>query len=73
MNLFGDFLSVSADSQINAGEDVLFVDEEALKTDPDAPVSYTHLDVYKRQVWSTGKNSFIKSPLSLKIQPTCCF
>ena len=24
-------------------------------------------------VWSTGKNSFIKSPLSLKIQPTCCF
>ena len=36
MNLFGDFLSVSADSQINAGEDVLFVDEEALKTDPDA-------------------------------------
>ncbi len=32
MNLFGDFLSVSADSQINAGEDVLFVDEEALKT-----------------------------------------
>ena len=23
-------------SQINAGEDVLFVDEEALKTDPDA-------------------------------------
>lgn len=36
MSLFGDFLSVSADSQINAGEDVLFVDEEALKTDPDA-------------------------------------
>ena len=36
MNLFGDFLSVSADSQINAGEDVLFVDEEALKADPDA-------------------------------------
>ena len=36
MNLFGDFLSVSADSQINAGEDVLFADEEALKTDPDA-------------------------------------
>ena len=36
MNLFGDFLSVSADSQINAGEDVLFVDEETLKTDPDA-------------------------------------
>ena len=36
MNLFGDFLSVSANSQINAGEDVLFVDEEALKTDPDA-------------------------------------
>ena len=33
---FGDFLSVSADSQINAGEDVLFVDEETLKTDPDA-------------------------------------
>ena len=31
MNLFGDFLSVSADSQINAGEDVLFVDEETLK------------------------------------------
>ena len=23
-------------------------------------------------IWSTGKNSFIKSPLSLKIQPTCC-
>ena len=22
--------------------------------DPPAPVSYTHLDVYKRQVWSTG-------------------
>ena len=36
MSLFGDFLSVSANSQINAGEDVLFVDEEALKTDPDA-------------------------------------
>ena len=36
MNLFGDFLSVSADSQINAGGDVLFVDEETLKTDPDA-------------------------------------
>ena len=36
MNLFGDLLSVSADSQINAGEDVLFVDEETLKTDPDA-------------------------------------
>ena len=36
MNLFGDFLSVRADSQINAGEDVLFVDEETLKTDPDA-------------------------------------
>ena len=36
MSLFGDFLSVSADSQINTGEDVLFVDEEALKTDLDA-------------------------------------
>ena len=36
MSLFGDFLSVSADSQINAGEDVLFVDEETLKTDPNA-------------------------------------
>ena len=36
MSLFGDFLSVSADTQIHAGEDVLFVDEEALKTDPDA-------------------------------------
>ena len=36
MNLFGDFLSVRADSQINAGEDVLFVDEETLKTDPGA-------------------------------------
>lgn len=36
MSLFGDFLSVSADSQINAGEDVLFVDKETLKTDPDA-------------------------------------
>ena len=36
MSLFGDFLSVSADSQINAGEDVLFVDEETLKADPDA-------------------------------------
>ena len=24
-------------------------------------------------VWSTGKNSFIKSPISLKIQQTCCF
>ena len=36
MNLFGDFLSVSADSQIHAGEDVLFVDEETLKADPDA-------------------------------------
>ena len=35
MSLFGDFLSVSADSQINAGEDVLFVDKETLKTDPD--------------------------------------
>ena len=36
MSLFGDFLSVSASSQIHAGEDVLFVDEETLKTDPDA-------------------------------------
>ena len=36
VSLFGDFLSVSADSQINAGEDVLFVDEETLKADPDA-------------------------------------
>ena len=36
MSLFGDFLYVSADSQINAGEDVLFVDEETLKTDPNA-------------------------------------
>ena len=36
MSLFGDFLSVSVDSQINAGEDVLFVDAETLKTDPDA-------------------------------------
>ena len=36
MSLFGDFLSMSADSQINAGEDVLFVDKETLKTDPDA-------------------------------------
>ena len=35
MSLFGDFLSVSADSQIHAGEDVLFVDKETLKTDPD--------------------------------------
>lgn len=36
MSLFGDFLSVSVDSQIHAGEDVLFVDKETLKTDPDA-------------------------------------
>lgn len=36
MSLFGDFLSVSADSQIHAGEDVLFVDKETLKTGPDA-------------------------------------
>ena len=36
MSLFGDFLSVSADTQIHTGEDVLFVDEETLKTDPDA-------------------------------------
>ena len=36
VSLFGDFLSVSADSQINAGEDVLFVDEETLKADPGA-------------------------------------
>lgn len=36
MSLFGDFLSVSADSQIHVGEDVLFVDKETLKTDPDA-------------------------------------
>ena len=36
MSLFGDFLSVSADTQIHAGEDVLFVDEETLKADPDA-------------------------------------
>ena len=36
MSLFGDFLSVSADSQIHAGEDVLFVDKETLKTDHDA-------------------------------------
>ena len=36
MSLFGDFLSVSADSQIHTGEDVLFVDEETLKADPGA-------------------------------------
>ena len=36
MSLFGDFLSVSAGSRINSGEDVLFVDEETLKADPDA-------------------------------------
>ena len=36
MSLFGDFLSVSAGSQIHTGEDVLFVDEETLKADPDA-------------------------------------
>ena len=36
MSLFGDFLSVRADAPINAGEDVLFVDEETLKTDPSA-------------------------------------
>ena len=36
MSLFGDFLSVSPDAPINAGEDVLFVDDETLKTDPDA-------------------------------------
>ena len=36
MSLFGNFLSVSASSQINAGEEVLFVDEETLKADPDA-------------------------------------
>ena len=36
MSLFGDFLSVSADTQIHAGEDVLFVDEETLKAAPDA-------------------------------------
>ena len=36
MSLFGDFLSVSADTQIHTGEDVLFVDEETLKADPDA-------------------------------------
>ena len=23
-----------------------------LQTDPEEPVSYTHLDVYKRQVWA---------------------
>ena len=37
MSLFGDFLSVSADTPMDAvGEDVLFMDEETLKTDPDA-------------------------------------
>ena len=54
MNLFGDFLSVSADSQINAGEDVLFVDEEAL-------------DVYKRPAYASAAfhERFIKGHITL--------
>ena len=44
MELFGSFVSAGDEAQIDAGEDVLFMDEEALKA-----VSYTHLDVYKRQ------------------------
>lgn len=37
MELFGDFLSAGDDTPMDtAGEDVLFMDEETLKTDPDA-------------------------------------
>ena len=36
MELFGDFVSAGDEAQIDTGEDVLFMDEETLKTDPDA-------------------------------------
>ena len=39
MELFGDFLSAGDSTPVDAaGEDVLFMDEETLKTDPDALV-----------------------------------
>ena len=34
MSLFGEFLSFGEDTDFDAGEDVLFVDEETLKADP---------------------------------------
>ena len=36
MELFGEYVSAGDDPKINADEDVLFVDEETLKADPDA-------------------------------------
>lgn len=36
MELFGDFVSAGDKAPVHTGEDVLFVDEETLKTDPDA-------------------------------------
>lgn len=36
MELFGSFVSAGDEAQIDAGEDVLFMDEEALKADPGA-------------------------------------
>ncbi|MEE0542013.1 MAG: DUF4300 family protein [Oscillospiraceae bacterium] len=36
MSLFGEFLSFGEDTDFDAGEDVLFVDEETLKADPKA-------------------------------------
>ena len=37
MELFGDFLSAGDSTPVDAaGEDVLFMDEETLRTDPEA-------------------------------------
>ena len=36
MELFGEFVSVGDDAEVDADEEVLFVDEITLKTDPDA-------------------------------------
>ena len=36
MNLFGDLVTAKENAEIDSGEDVLFMDEEALKTDPEA-------------------------------------
>ena len=36
MGLFGDLVTAKENAEIDSGEDVLFMDEEALKTDPEA-------------------------------------
>ena len=43
-----------------------------LKLNPE-PVSYTHLDVYKRQIWRTRLSKKLRDPLSIWIRvPNIC-